>query len=272
MKSHHFALSVCILALSSLGATYETENFRVTASSVKVAKAIAEGAEQARKKVALDWLGEELPQWATPCFVKVTIHRGRSRGLTSYTVGEGYNTDWEIELFGTLDELAESVVPHEVSHTVLASLFSHPLPRWADEGAAMLSESQAEQKRQRLFVTELIRSKKRTPLRYLLHLREYPRESADMRAIYLVGYSLSDYLVQSGGRKQYLQLLSRAEKFGWEHALRSIYGFESIESLERAWINWVSDGHPAIDPDQKRIWVKAEVLETVSSTDASDPS
>ena len=36
------------------------------------------------------------------------------------------------------------MLPHEVTHTVFAYYFRCPLPRWADEGGAVLSEDDIE--------------------------------------------------------------------------------------------------------------------------------
>lgn len=255
MKERLTCLLIFLSAISSLGATFETENFQVVADSAKVAQSVAECAESSRKEVATLWLGEELPRWKTRCRVEVSLHDGSSQGLTSYELRGGKNGDWEMEVEGPLDELVDSVVPHEVSHTVFASLFAHPLPRWADEGAAMLCEKQSQQNRQRLLAAQIIKSKNRTPLRRILGLKEYPKRSSEMMTVYCIGYSLSDFLVKSAGRARYLELLRRAEKVGWDDAVWELYGFDDIESLEQNWVEWVRKGHPP-PPVLGGNWVK----------------
>jgi len=39
-----------------------------------------------------------------------------------------------------LDVILKRVLPHEVTHAVLMLHFGRPIPRWADEGAAVLAE------------------------------------------------------------------------------------------------------------------------------------
>ena len=45
---------------------------------------------------------------------------------------------------GSLERILNSVLPHEVTHTIFAAKFGRPLPRWADEGGAVLSEDATE--------------------------------------------------------------------------------------------------------------------------------
>ena len=45
---------------------------------------------------------------------------------------------------GSRERVLDSVVPHEVTHTIFASYFRCPLPRWADEGACTTMEDQSE--------------------------------------------------------------------------------------------------------------------------------
>lgn len=49
-----------------------------------------------------------------------------------------------MEIFGQYERLLNSVLPHEVTHTVFAHHFRYPVPRWADEGGAVLSEDEQE--------------------------------------------------------------------------------------------------------------------------------
>lgn len=235
---------LCGSVLFSIGATFETENFRVTASSAKVAQSVAKTAEAARVKIAEQWFQRALPRWEDRCQLTVTIREGKSQGLTSYAFRSRRGVDWEIQASGPLADILESIIPHEVSHTVLATQFPRPLPRWADEGAAMLVESEAEQKRLRLTAVELVKSPRRMSLRKMLPLMEYPRDAYAVKAIYTLGYSLSDFLVRNEGRQKYLDLLVRAEQVGWDRSVREVYGFESIESLERDWTSWVEAGSP----------------------------
>ena len=53
-------------------------------------------------------------------------------------------TSQRMEIRGDAKQLLNSVLPHEVTHTVLAHHFGRPVPRWADEGGSVLSENDEE--------------------------------------------------------------------------------------------------------------------------------
>src|SRR5690606_37286166 len=121
---------------------------------------------------------------------------------------------WRMNVQGTRERILDSVIPHEVSHTVFASHFRRPLPRWADEGAATLAEHEVEQRRQDLHLKQVWNSHK-IPLKTLLSMTEYPSDMRDVMTLYAQGYSLADYLVQKGGKPRYLKFLDLAEQEGW---------------------------------------------------------
>ena len=68
-------------------------------------------------------------------------------GATSFQFGQGQVLGMKMEIQGPLERLVRSVLPHEVTHTVFAYHFRQPVPRWADEGGAVLSEDDIERNR-----------------------------------------------------------------------------------------------------------------------------
>ena len=51
-----------------------------------------------------------------------------------------------MRVIGTPERILDSVLPHEVTHTVMATHFGQPLPRWADVGICTTVEHAAEPK------------------------------------------------------------------------------------------------------------------------------
>ena len=51
---------------------------------------------------------------------------------------------WDMKIQGSEERVLDSVLPHEVTHTIFASHFRQPLPRWADEGACTTVEHVSE--------------------------------------------------------------------------------------------------------------------------------
>ena len=57
---------------------------------------------------------------------------------------------------GSRQRILDSVLPHEVTHTIFASHFRQPLPRWADEGACTTVEHASERAKQEKMLIEFL--------------------------------------------------------------------------------------------------------------------
>ena len=248
---------VFVGATSSQGATFSTQNFVVTTGDPDFARQVAETAERFRAQLARDWLGRELPRWFRPCQVSVMVGQIGAGGATTFTFAAGQVFGWNMKVQGTPERILDSVIPHEVSHTIFASYFRRPLPRWADEGAASLVEHESERRRQSLLLQQVFNTPQRIPLTTLISMKEYPGDMQSVLTLYAEGYSLADYLVQSGGetgKERYLRFLQDAHEHDWNHAIRTWYGLPDITSLERRWSNWVTAGSPDLgDSDNQQI-------------------
>src|SRR5262249_36589133 len=126
-----------------------------------------------------------------------------------------------------------SVLPHEVTHTVFASYFRMPVPRWADEGGSVLSEDDLERSRHDSMVRQILNSGRAIPLRRLFTLRDYPRE---VGALYSEGFSVSNFLVNSSDRPTFLRFVAHGMHYGWDSAVQTHYRYQNVEQLEEAWL------------------------------------
>ena len=236
----------------SAGASYRTTNFTVTAATREIAQQVGVTAERERQRLARQWLGRELPPWHRPCPIHVTVGRMGAGGWTKFSFDRGHVFNWNMKIQGSLERILDSVLPHEISHTIFACKFRRPLPRWADEGAATLCEHHTERQRQTDTLQRVIHEGRRIPLRVLLAMTEYPRQTDQVLTLYAEGYSLAEFLVQQAGRKKYLDFLDDAHRVGWEQAIRKNYAHKSIEDLERQWQGWFLAGSPRLDsnPDE----------------------
>ena len=128
------------------GASYRSTNFVVEAKTADVARQVAEHAESCRATIARAWLGHELPNWRNPCPIRVRLTAGEAGGLTSFGFNRGGVSDQSMTVEGRLDRILDSALPHEITHTIFAAYFGGPMPRWADEGASLLSEDLTERR------------------------------------------------------------------------------------------------------------------------------
>lgn len=220
--------------------SYKTTNFRVTAPNRELAEKFGDMAEHYRREKAMEWLGEQMPNWNQRCPLKVEIRMKDAGGATTFTFGGGNRSgvlSQSMHIFGEQKQLLDSVLPHEVTHTVLAYHFGQAVPRWADEGGSVLSENENECFSHDIRCRELLNGGRGIRLRVLLTLKEYPR---DMIVVYAQGYSICDYLInQHGGRAKFLKFVRtgmKGDNRNWEAAVRDVYGFESVDDLEEKWI------------------------------------
>jgi hypothetical protein len=251
------ALVVLVLPGVASAATYETTNFSVTVEGADpaLAKKFGDMAEFYRREKALEWLGHEMPTWPRKCPIQVTINMGGAGGATSFSFGMENGRpvvarQW-MEIRGDHKQLLNSVLPHEVTHTVLAHHFGRPVPRWADEGGSVLSENEEERFQHDVRCRELLNAGRGIRLRMLFRMAQYPR---DMIVLYAQGYSVTAYLVEKGGggregRGRLLQFLatgmqgSTEDTHGtpetWNEAARRVYGFDTVDAMEAAWLDYL---------------------------------
>ncbi|WP_250846706.1 hypothetical protein [Aquisphaera insulae] len=245
---------VSLLILGGLpflcGASHRTANFVVEAPTPAVARKVAEHAESCRLAFARDWLGHELPDWSRPCPIKVKLTGGEAGGLTSFGFNGGKVTDQSMSVEGRLDRILASSLPHEVTHTIFAAYFGAPMPRWADEGASLLSEDDRERKRHDQIAADLLARRGEIALARLFVIDEYPK---DLMSFYGQGYSISRFLVEMGGRPRFLRFVRDGLKGGWDAATHDHYGLANVRELDRAWRSWhqvtlTASASPAAEP------------------------
>jgi hypothetical protein len=246
-----FVLAVCP---ALLGATYQsrTENFVVLAPTQEIAIRVGRTAEHFRKQLAVEWLGHELPRWDAPCPIRVKVGQIGAGGQTTFSFfpngnGSAEVSNWDMQIQGSLERILDSVLPHEVSHTIFACHFRRPLPRWADEGAATLAEHESEKREQVLRLKQVIGTRRRIALKNLFNIKEYPTDPQDLLTLYAEGYSVAELLVQERGRARYLKFLADANRYGWEKAVHTHYGYRGVEDFEKRWYTWVMAGSPELE-------------------------
>jgi hypothetical protein len=165
-----------------------------------------------------------------------------AKGATSFTFPEGqvYQTMF---IEGPLDRLRNSVLPHEVTHTVLAHHFRRPVPRWADEGGAVYSEDDLERRRHDNMCREILNAGRGMPLRRLFSLRDYPN---DVMVLYAEGYAISKFLIEAGDRPTFLNFVSHGMQWGWDDAVKTYYRYRDVNELEQAWLDQLRKGRGAM--------------------------
>lgn len=239
------AVIACLLSAVPAMAAVRTPNFIVSAPTPALEQKLATAAEAYRKDLAIEWTGTEFPNWNQPCPIYATLASGAG-GVTSFTFAEvNGRTEvygWQMNIQGSEQRLLDSVLPHEISHTILATHFRRPVPRWADEGACTTVEHADEQARHYRMLWEFLQTKRGIPFGQMFGMKEYP---PDVLPLYSQGYSLSKFLIAHGGRRHFVGYLGDGMASNdWPAATSEIYGYATLRELQDTWLDWVIAGSP----------------------------
>ena len=173
---------------------------------------------------------------------QIAPHLGAG-GATSFVFDRGEVFGWNMTIQGSEERILDSVLPHEVTHTVFATHFRRPLPRWADEGACTTVEHPIERARQHRLLIEFLSTGRGIAFHKMFAMRDYP---ADILPLYSQGYSLARYLIERGGRRRYVGFVEQGLKNeDWSGSLRRHYDIEGLAPLQASWLEWVRQGCPA---------------------------
>jgi hypothetical protein len=241
--------AIVSLAFTQLvfAAGYRTTNFVVTAGTPEIAKAVGDLAELYRRDLSIEWLGHELPQWTQPCPITVQVAPNLGAGgATSFMFDRGRPFGWQMSIQGSYERVLDSVLPHEVTHTIFATHFGQPLPRWADEGACTTVEHESEKDKQHHNLIRFLQTQRGIAFNKMFRMREYP---PDVLPLYAQGYSVTRYLIAQRGKRHFVDYVGEGLKTNnWPEATRKFYGYQDLSDLQVKWLAWVAAGSPPIQP------------------------
>lgn len=246
MEAPKIRAALLAVGLSVLmGASYRTANFVVETADPAQARQYAETAERLRHDLTVSWLGQPMPRWASPCMMQVRVGPNLGAGgATTFVFDRGEVYGWRMNIQGSHQRILDSVLPHEITHMILATHFRCPLPRWADEGAATSVEHRSERMRHRRMLVKFLQTGRGIPFNRMFALREYPR---DVMPLYAQGLSVAEFLIAQGGRRKYIAYLEDGLDTGdWTAATKRHYAIPNLGHLQQRWLAWVAGGCPKL--------------------------
>ena len=224
---------------------HETPNFRIFHTDARLAELAAEAAESVRAAQAKRWGSPALQKpWNPRCeiylhptgkaFAAATGQAETSPGFSTIESNGNRITTRRVLLRGDHPQLLTAILPHEVTHVVVADLFTdQQIPRWADEGIAVLSEPSAEQNLRAADLHDSLSAGQVFDLRKLMSI-DTP-DAKDWSLYYAQSVSLTRFLVEQGTPEQLIQFVRESGRKGIEPALREIYGIGGFAELEERW-------------------------------------
>ncbi|MCA9241047.1 MAG: hypothetical protein KDA37_12645 [Planctomycetales bacterium] len=258
-------------AAPAAAASYRTRNFISHAPTPALAQEIGQSAEAWRKKLAVEWLGHEMPDWNKPCPIKAKVSpQLGAGGATSFMFDRGQVYGWDMNIQGSRERVLDSVLPHEITHTVFATHFRQPLPRWADEGACTTVEHKSEIAVQEKMLIRFLKTGKGIPFSDMFAMKEYP---PDVMPLYSQGHSLTQFLIERRGKAAFLAFLADGMRDeDWPSAVRDHYGNEGLLELQIKWLDWVKAGRPRLDLEQAPTAIAASTASQVQLASNTTPT
>lgn len=242
----------------------ETTNFRVLHNqSREFVEGAARVAESTRTEMSRKWFGGAGSDWNPRCdlylhatsqdYSRVTGVPGNSPGHSSIRMESGQVVGRRIDLHCDDPNLLVAVLPHEATHVVLAGHFGDvPVPRWADEGMAVLTEPRDKVERHLRNLSRCKQDGQTLGLRQLMQLRDYP-DPRSITAFYAQSVSLVDFLSNEKGPQVFAEFLREGLRTGYEPALQRYYNYRTFEDLEQRWAQQAfQNGLPAGVADRGR--------------------
>ena len=223
----------------------ETTNFRIFyKQSPDLAEQAAQVIERARAQAMQKWLGGA-DSWSRKCdlylhataddYSKETGKTG-SPGHSLFKIENGRMVICRMDVHCEHPDMLTAVLPHETTHVVLANAFGGQLvPRWVDEGMAVLSEPREKVQR---YLDKLVKSRQNDEmfhLKDLMQLENYPQNPRYVGAFYAQSVSLVEFLTSQKGPQEFTLFLHDSMRYGEENALKRHYGYQGFADLEQQW-------------------------------------
>lgn len=228
--------------------TAESVNFDIWCSGDTAPPSeIARHCESLYAKLRAKWLGNPRPTSGFPkCRVVFHPNRdsylaavgqaaGQTAGSTVFQTERGSVVSRRIDLRGDRPDYLTAALPHELTHVVLRERFvAGTLPPWADEGMAILADSEEKQSRHHHDLRDGLTLKTAFSLDELLAMRLYP-PACRWGVFYGQSASIVQFLVRRGTPAQLVQFIEEANKSGYETALATTYDIHETAELEHLW-------------------------------------
>ena len=247
----------------------DSSNFRIYHGDPALAARVAQAAESARLDLLKRWASKAArPSWQPPCeiylypsakqYALMTGQPEDSPGFSTMGMNQGRIISRRVNLRADHPSLVQAVLPHEITHVILADHFTEQqIPRWADEGLAVLSEPVDEQQRRAADLVTPLADNRLFAVDALMNM-DYP-DNRYWGLYYAQSVSMTRFLVEQGTPAQMIQFLQDSQREGYETALRRLYKIDGFPDLQRKWLAYArskaSNGRvataPATGPDLK---------------------
>jgi hypothetical protein len=226
----------------------ETANFRIFHKNNRdLAEKSAQTVERTRTAMYQKWFSTAGAAWNPKCdlylhataqdYSRVTAQQPTSPGHSTIVRERGSSriVSRRMDMHCDTPNILDTVLPHETTHVVLAGNFGNSdVPRWADEGMAVLTEPAEKVDMHRRNLARCQQEGRLFSVAELMQLDNYP-PAGQISAFYAQSVSLVDFLSSMRGPAVFAQFVRDGLREGYEAALRRHYGFRDFADLQARW-------------------------------------
>jgi hypothetical protein len=167
----------------------------------------------------------------------VVVGRAARETLGSSLVSPdmGVITSRRIDLRADVADYLNEVLPHELTHVLIADEFRNGLaPLWYDEGLALLADSPRKQSLHSRDLYDGLRNGNAFSLQELLNAKQYPPANR-VGVFYGQCVAMARCLRDQRSPEKIHDFARRSQEVGANRALKESYGIEGMAELQRIW-------------------------------------
>jgi hypothetical protein len=183
--------------------------------------------------------------WSPRCLVVVhgdalsylrAVPRGERTVASAWVETEaGRVVTRQIDVRGDRADWLDGALAHELVHVLAADRFVRtPMPRWADEGLALLADPHRKQTLHDADFRRASALRRQFRLAELLAMEDYPSPER-MTTFYGQSASVVRFLAARGEPTEFVDFVEHALEHGYDAALRKIYDLDGVPELEIEW-------------------------------------
>ena len=233
----------------------ESRSFRVHhVGQLAVAERLSPLCEKSRQSLQERWLGDAAKEsWSPKCdlflypsgaeFQRLTRFPADTWGFADLEIGQGQVWMRRLHLRSDDPQKLDKTLVHELTHVVLADYFAeHQIPRWADEGIAVLSEPIERRNELRDWLTKEATQNRLFSWKELASQKQIPRDKRLGDLFYAQSSALIEFLLakQQLTGSQVLRLVAESEARGLDATLKRWFPEVTRNGLESDWRRWLT--------------------------------
>lgn len=233
----------------------ESQSFRIHhVGQSSVVERLAPLCEQTRLSLQKRWLADAAKaDWTPKCdlflypsgaeFQRLTRVPMETWGFADLEIGDGKVWLRRVHVRADDTQRLDKLLIHELTHVVLADHFAkHQIPRWADEGIAVLSEPVARRNELRRWLNQEAAQGRVFSLKDLASQRHIPRDKRLSDLFYAQSSALVEFLLTERKlpESELLRFVTESESRGLNVAMSRWFPDVSVTALESEWRQWMT--------------------------------